>query len=81
VGVYEIEEVDVVLVLDAFDKTDLLGKGYGIGKRLREAAIAGKLQHAVLRKGRGSEVFSVVIQAGFADSIILSRLYSWPGVY
>ena len=48
VGGDEVGEVDVGRLLDAFDEADAFGVRNGVGKRLGEGAIAGKLEDAVL---------------------------------
>src|SRR5580658_6526622 len=65
VGRYVVEQVEIVRFFQALDEADAFGVGDGVGKRLREAAIAREFEDAELLKLVGAEIFIVIVQAGF----------------
>src|ERR1700678_4051456 len=65
-GSYKIGQVDILLGIDhAADKAKF-GEGYGVGERLREQAVAGKLEDSELAELIRTKILLVVSQAGFA---------------
>ena len=60
----EVGEVDVGGLLDAADEADAFGVRNGVGKGLREGAVARKLEDAVLLELVGAVVALVVVEAG-----------------
>ena len=60
----KVGEVDVGGLLQAADEADAFRERNGVGKGLREAAVAGELQDAVLAELKGAEVLLVVSEAG-----------------
>ncbi len=59
VGGHKIGEIDVGGLLHALDKADALGKRNSVGKGLREGAVAGEFENAVLPELEGTESFLV----------------------
>ena len=51
----EVGEVDVGGLFEPADEADAFGERNGVGKRLRESAVARKLQNAELRELEGTE--------------------------
>ena len=60
----EVGEVDIVLFFHAGDETHALGIRNGVGKRLRELAVAREFDDAELVELIGAEAFVVVVEAG-----------------
>ena len=54
----EVGEVDIGGLLDAADEADAFGERDGVGKGLREGAVARELEDAVLAELEGLKFFS-----------------------
>ena len=76
---YKPGEIDIVRTLQPTDKADALRVGNGIGKRLRKAAVARKLDDAELVELIGAIIPGVVIQTGLGRANHLIQIVSVRG--